>query len=111
MLRGAQKDFQFHKYASQYLGALCYSFNRRFYLDQMGADLIGSGVTVKPLHERTIRSKAEVHDYSGATLILIWNRHHLFARAVSQYGDNLDRWCLLSGAHCRTLNSTLKYCG
>jgi len=62
MLSGAHKAFKFHKYASQYLGAFCYRFNHRFDLHQMVADLIGHGVTAKPLRERVIRGKAEVHD-------------------------------------------------
>lgn len=62
MVSGAYKSFRFRKYASQYLGAFCYRFNRRFDLYRMVGELIGHGVAATPLRERVIRGKAEVHD-------------------------------------------------
>ena len=62
MIGGTHKSFKFRKYASQYLGAFCYRFNRRFNLHQMVSDLIGHGATARPLRERVIRGVAEVHD-------------------------------------------------
>ena len=62
MINGAHKSFKFRKYASQYLGAFCYRFNRRFDLRQMVSDLITDGITFPPVPERLIRGVAEVHD-------------------------------------------------
>lgn len=62
LISGAHKAFKFRKYASHYLGAFCYRFNRRFDLHRMVADLIGHGAIAAPLRERAIRGKAEVHD-------------------------------------------------
>jgi len=62
MINGAHKSFKFGKYASQYLGAFCYRFNRRFNLRQMVTDLIGHGATATPVRERDIRGAAELHD-------------------------------------------------
>lgn len=62
MISGAHKSFKFRKYATQYLGAFCYRFNRRFDLYRLVGDLIRDGATAGPLRERTIRGGAEVHD-------------------------------------------------
>lgn len=62
MISGAHKSFKFAKYASHYLGAFCYRFNRRFHLRQMVSDLIGHCATSAPVHEYIIRRMAEVHD-------------------------------------------------
>ena len=55
MINGAHKAFKFRKYASQYLGAFCYRFNRRFDLRHLISALIGHGATAQPLRERVIR--------------------------------------------------------
>ena len=68
MIGGAHKSFNFGKYASQYLGAFCYRFNRRFDLRQLAADLVGHAATSPPVRERFIRGLAELHDESGRRL-------------------------------------------
>lgn len=62
MINGAHKAFKFRKYATAYLGAFAYRFNRRFDLQQLLADLIGHTATSSPTRERQIRGRAEVHD-------------------------------------------------
>jgi transposase-like protein len=62
MINGAHKAFKFGKYASQYLGAFCYRFNRRFDLPHLVLELIGHGAKSRPVRERVIRGQAEVHD-------------------------------------------------
>jgi transposase-like protein len=62
MINGAHKSFKFSKYASHYLGAFCYRFNRRFNLLQLINDLTGHAATSPPIRERVIRGMAEVHD-------------------------------------------------
>lgn len=61
-INGAHKAFKFSKYASQYLGAFCYRFNRRFDLRHLVLELIGHGAMAGPVRERVIRGKAELHD-------------------------------------------------
>jgi hypothetical protein len=62
MINGAHKGFKFGKYASQYLGAFAYRFNRRVNLRTLLRDLIGHAATASPVRERQIRGMAEVHD-------------------------------------------------
>lgn len=66
MISGAHKSFKFGKYASQYLGAFCYRFNRRFNLRQIVSDIITHGAMCAPLRERAVRGVGEVHDESGS---------------------------------------------
>jgi transposase-like protein len=60
-ISGGYKAFKFRKYASRYLGAFSYRFNRRLNLHalvtQMFADAFGS----PPERERRIRGVAELH--------------------------------------------------
>lgn len=62
MINGAHKAFKFGKYASQYLGAFAYRFNRRVNLKTMLGVLLGHAATASPTRERQIRGMAEVHD-------------------------------------------------
>jgi transposase-like protein len=62
MINGAHKSFKFGKYASQYLGAFCYRFNRRFHLQSLLRELLGHVATSTPTRERQIRGMAEGHD-------------------------------------------------
>jgi transposase-like protein len=62
MISGAHKAFRFGKYASQYLGAFAYRFNRRVDMQRLLRDLIGHAATASPARERQIRAMAEVHD-------------------------------------------------
>lgn len=62
LINGAHKHFKFGKYASQYLGAFAYRFNRRFDLRTLLTDLIGHAATNSPTRERQIRGGAEGHD-------------------------------------------------
>ena len=62
MICGTHKAFDFSKYASHYLGAFAYRFNRRFDLPSLLQALIGDAATVKPSRERCIRELAEVRD-------------------------------------------------
>ena len=56
MIKGAHKAFKFAKYASQYLGAFAYRFNRRFNLQTLLGDLLGHAATASPTRERQIRA-------------------------------------------------------
>jgi transposase-like protein len=62
LINGAHKSFKFGKYASQYLGAFAYRFNRRVNLNDLLGDLLGHAATASPTRERQIRGMAEVHD-------------------------------------------------
>ena len=62
MINGAYKAFKFGKYASQYLGAFAYRFNRRVNLRSLLRDLLGHAAAASPTPERQIRGMAEVHD-------------------------------------------------
>jgi transposase-like protein len=62
MIAGAHKSFKFGKYASHYLGAFAYRFNRRFNLQTLLLGLIGHAATSTPTREHQIRATAEVHD-------------------------------------------------
>jgi transposase-like protein len=65
MISGAHKAFKFAKYASQYLGAFSYRFNRRFNLQALLRNLLGHAAAAVPTRERQIRAMAgvaEVHD-------------------------------------------------
>jgi hypothetical protein len=61
-INGAHKHLKFGKYASQYLGALAYRFNRRFDRRALVNDLISHAATGPPTRERQISGEAEVHD-------------------------------------------------
>jgi hypothetical protein len=57
---GAHKSCKFRKYASQYLRAFCYSFNRRFDRYQMVvADLVGHVVTAERLRKPAVQRNAQ----------------------------------------------------
>jgi len=58
LINGAHKAFKFRKYASQYLGAFAYRFNRRFRLDDLLNALAGHAATSQPVRERQIRGVA-----------------------------------------------------
>jgi transposase-like protein len=62
MISGAHKAFKFGKYASQYLGAFAYRFNRRVNLKTLLLDLLSHAATASSTRERQIRGVAEVHD-------------------------------------------------
>ena len=62
MINGAHKSFKFTKYASQYLGAFAYRFNRRVNLRTLLRDLLGHAATASPTRECQIRGMAEFHD-------------------------------------------------
>jgi transposase-like protein len=62
LISGAHKAFRFAKYASQYLGAFAYRFNRRVDLQALLHGLLGHAATAAPTRERQIRAMAEVHD-------------------------------------------------
>ena len=64
-INGAHKAFKFGKYASQYLGALAYRFNRRVNLKSLLQELLCHAATASPTRERQIRGEAEVHAQSG----------------------------------------------
>ena len=55
MINGAHKSFKFTKYASQYLGAFAYRFNRRVNLPSLLRDLLGHTATASPTRERQSR--------------------------------------------------------
>jgi transposase-like protein len=59
---GAHKAFKFSKYASHYLGAFAYRFNRRFSLPALLQALLGDAATTTPTREQQIRGMAELHD-------------------------------------------------
>ena len=61
LINAAHKSFKFAKYASQYLGAFAYRFNRRVNLKSLLHDLLGHAATTSPARERQIRGMAEVH--------------------------------------------------
>ena len=62
MINGGYKAFKFNKYASHYLGAFAYRFNRRFNLPALLGRLLRNVATSGPTRERQIRNVAEVHD-------------------------------------------------
>jgi hypothetical protein len=59
-LSGCYHAFDFHKYASRYLAAFCYRFNRRFDLRTLHQRLLIAAVTTPPRTLRSIRV-ADVH--------------------------------------------------
>lgn len=61
-ISGGHKAFKFANYASSYLGAFAYRFNRRFNLPALLHSLIGHAVSSRPVRERQVRGAAEVHD-------------------------------------------------
>lgn len=62
MINGGYKAFKFNKYASHYLGAFAYRFNRRFNLPALLGGLLGNAATSGPTREHQIRDVAEAHD-------------------------------------------------
>jgi hypothetical protein len=60
-IAGAHKHFKFAKYATQYLGAFSYRFNRRLDLRALVIQLIADVVRATPLPQRAIRGLAELH--------------------------------------------------
>ena len=62
MVGGGYKAFKFNEYASRYLGAFAYRFNRRVNLQALLQCLIGNAATSASTRERQIRGEAEVHD-------------------------------------------------
>ncbi len=58
-LSGAYHSFKYNKYASTYLAAFAYRFNRRFDLVGLVARLIVDVTTCEPRQERVIRGQAE----------------------------------------------------
>lgn len=61
MIYGAHKAFKFGKYASHYLGAFAYRFNRRFRLPALLQALLGDAAGAAPAREQQIRGLAEFH--------------------------------------------------
>jgi hypothetical protein len=59
-ISGAYKSFNFRKYATRYLGAFSYRFNRRFNLHSLVAKLFGDALRSPPEPERVIRGLAEL---------------------------------------------------
>lgn len=59
-LSGCYHAFDFHKYASRYLAAFCYRFNRRFDLRTLHQRLLIAAATTPPRTLRSIRV-ADVH--------------------------------------------------
>jgi transposase-like protein len=57
-LAGAYHAFGFAKYASRYLAAFAYRFNRRFQLDKLPERLLGAAVTTAPRTLKWLRSPA-----------------------------------------------------
>lgn len=55
MINGAHKAFDFAKYASRYLGALAYCFNRRFDLHTTVSGLLAHAVRAAPRTELAVR--------------------------------------------------------
>ena len=62
LINGAHQSYKFAKYASQYLGAFAYRFNRRVNLKNLPHELLGHAATTSPARERQNRGMAEVHD-------------------------------------------------
>ena len=62
LVEGGYKAFRFSKYASHYLGAFAYRFNRRVDLPALLQGLLGSAAISAPTREQQIRGLAEVHD-------------------------------------------------
>ena len=60
-LAGAFHAFKYRKYATHYLSAFAYRFNRRFDLRGLVARLIIDTARAKPRPERAIRGCAEIH--------------------------------------------------
>jgi hypothetical protein len=55
-LGGAYHAFGFAKYASRYLGAFAYRFNRRFKLDQLPTRLLAASIAAGPRPADWLRS-------------------------------------------------------
>ena len=55
-LSGAHHAFKFSKYASRYLGAFAYRFNRRFRLDSLPIRLLVAAASTKPKPVKLLRS-------------------------------------------------------
>ena len=62
IINGADKAFNFGKYATQCRGAFAYRFNRRVHLKGLLRDLLGHAVTASVTRKRKIRAMAEVRD-------------------------------------------------
>jgi transposase-like protein len=62
MVNGGHKAFDFAKYATNYLGAFAYRFNRRFDLARLLDKVLALAAGSPPTPERQIRGLAEVHD-------------------------------------------------
>ena len=60
-ISGAHKAFKFRKYASRYLGAFSYRFNRRLDLHAVVSDLFADAFRSPPERQRDIRGLAELH--------------------------------------------------
>lgn len=60
-ISGAHKSFKFRKYASRYLGAFSYRFNRRVNLHRLVSQLFADAFRSPPEREREIRGLAEFH--------------------------------------------------
>ena len=59
-ISGAYKSFRYRKYATRYLGAFSYRFNRRFNLRSLVAKVFGDALRSPPEPERVIRGIAEL---------------------------------------------------
>lgn len=66
-LKGCYHSFAFRKYATRYLSAFAYRFNRRFDLRTLNARLLVAAVCCPPHPRRTIRV-AEASCYSGEVI-------------------------------------------
>jgi hypothetical protein len=62
MINGDYEAFKFPKYASEYLDAFAYRFDRRVHLTTLLQDLLGHAFTTSPTRERQIRGWVELHD-------------------------------------------------
>ena len=58
-LGGAYHAFDFSKYASRYLAAFAYRFNRRFQLKTLPMRLLAAALTIGPRPEAWLRSAEE----------------------------------------------------
>ena len=78
-LKGCYHSFAFRKYATRYLSAFAYRFNRRFDLRTLNARLLVAAAGCPPHPERTIRV-AEASCQSGGMLLSL-GRSEVLARA------------------------------
>ena len=65
---GAHKAFKFCKYASRYLGAFSYRFNRRFNLHDLVRTLFADALGSPPKREYAVKGVAEFHTESAGVL-------------------------------------------